>query len=137
MAWRLRLAMVMLCAPPAASTSFAQSGPAWHWENAPPLRKTIRDVWRAGDRVIAVGEQGAVVRSTDGGATWNGRAAGARLSDKEHGGAASGHEVVMRECAQVFSGRLRSFRVFSALWKARLSPGFFLRVIVAVEGRFS
>lgn len=71
MAARLRLAMVILGALPAASASFAQSGPAWHWENVPPLRKRIRDIWRAGDRVIAVGEQGAVVRSTDGGATWN------------------------------------------------------------------
>jgi photosystem II stability/assembly factor-like uncharacterized protein len=65
---RLLLLSLLLCG--AAAPSRAQT--AWEWQNPSPAGNTLLDVaWLGQQRVVAVGEAGTLLRTTDAGATWS------------------------------------------------------------------
>jgi photosystem II stability/assembly factor-like uncharacterized protein len=67
----LALAAAALAAAPGAATADVQVGhTGWAWGNPTPQGRTLEAVAFAGQRGVAVGELGTILRTEDGGVTW-------------------------------------------------------------------
>lgn len=75
--WRCLAAGAVLAAPAAGSAATAPSGHGgWRWSNPTPTGESLRSVVFRGPTGFAVGVDGTVIRSDDGGVTWRGLAPG-------------------------------------------------------------
>jgi photosystem II stability/assembly factor-like uncharacterized protein len=60
------LVVIGICAPSAR----AGVGPGWTWQNPTPLGRVTRGIASAGANTYAIGDDGSLLRSSDGGAHW-------------------------------------------------------------------
>ena len=75
--WRWLAAGAALAAPPAAAAATVPSGHGgWRWSNPTPTGESLRSVTFRGPTGFAVGVDGTVIRTDDGGVTWRGLAPG-------------------------------------------------------------
>ena len=73
------LAATALAAAPGAASADVQVGhTGWAWGNPTPQGNALEAVAFSGQRGVAVGEFGTIMRSEDGGLTWAGVESGTR-----------------------------------------------------------